>query len=501
MIIDLIYQNRLHQVDVAPGTNLLEAIRQTTIPLAAPCGGHGICRKCKVNIRGIGVVNSCEFMVDESITVDIGEAPAMQILADSYFPEWIGEGEKGEGEKGKKRAGVAVDVGTTTVVVFLEDLDTGRNLGVRSFINPQQPYGADVINRILYTQEHPEGLKKLQQSLVNAIDQAVASLCRLHQADPASLSEMVVAGNTTMLHILRGTDPGSLALYPFKPVFTDEVELLNNEPGFLNIRPEKITLMPGISAFVGADIVAGLAAIDWPKPGTCDLFMDIGTNGEMALLVNDRIFTCSTAAGPAFEGARISCGMGGISGAVSVISETGFQTIDNEAPMGLCGSGLVDAIAMLLDQGVIPSSGYIEKDVVLFEANLHGRHPALVLTPQDIREVQLAKGAISAGIAVLRQEAARRLGMDTELTIDRIWLAGGFGYALHPETAARIGLIPAELKNRVIRIGNTAALGARLKLHDARYRQRVEEVMKKSLYIDLAAIDSFNELFAMGMIY
>ena len=497
MKLTLINQGREITREVAPGSNLLDEIRKASLPLAAPCGGRGICNKCRVNVLGEGTLPACDYTIDHPVTVSVGDLPPMQILSESYFPDWTHMA--GRSKSGREGIGVAVDLGTTTVVVFLEDLATGKNLGVRSFVNPQQAFGADVISRILYTQQNPGGLEMLRKVVSEPIEEAVLDLCQRHKTNSTSLGPMVITGNTTMLHIFRGTDPVPLSVYPFTPLFIEEVKLNPSEAGFNRISPEAVILMPGISAYVGADIAAGLAAIDWPEPGTYDLYLDIGTNGEMALIGHDRILTCATAAGPAFEGARISCGMGGVSGAVSALGMHRFETIDNLPPAGLCGSGLVDAVAMLLEEGLIDPSGYAEKDLVLMTENLHGRHPALSLTPQDIREVQLAKAAIAAGIRILREDPGHNLSVQGHVEVNRLWLAGGFGYALHPQSAGRIGLIPKDLVERTIQVGNMAGLGARFLLHDPLYRERLMEVQRKTEYLELSQVETFNDLFVMSM--
>jgi len=291
-----------------------------------------------------------------------------------------------------------------------------------------------------------------------------------------------------------GSDPSGLAIYPFTPVFLDEQQLKGSELGLELYNESEVSLLPSLSAYVGADIIAGLAATELSDDEGYSLYIDIGTNGEMALGNKDRILTCATAAGPAFEGANISCGLGGVNGAIHSFDENGFKTIGSAPPSGLCGSGLVDVIAWLLNQDRLDPSGYLEEAVEILDGGKTADGLPLQLTPQDIREVQLAKGAIAAGIKTLLSEA----NIDAS-QVERLYLAGGFGYALHEDSAARIGLIPENLKSKVIRAGNLAGLGARLALHSEEFKKRVDMIREKAEYFELSNHMGFNEAFVMEM--
>ena len=256
----------------------------------------------------------------------------------------------------------------------------------------------------------------------------------------------------------------------------------------------KVRLLPSLSTYVGADIIAGIASTELPDDDEYSLFLDIGTNGEMALGNKSKILTCATAAGPAFEGANISCGLGGVNGAIHSFSGKNYHTIGAGPPSGLCGSGLVDAVAWLLNTGQLDSSGFLEKPVTLLDGKMMADELPLQLTPQDIREVQLAKGAIAAGIQTLISEAGIH-----DSDISRLYLAGGFGYAMHVETAVRIGLIPASLKDKVISSGNLSGLGARLSLHSDDFNRRIKRIAGKAKYFELSNHMGFNEAFVMKM--
>ena len=242
---------------------------------------------------------------------------------------------------------------------------------------------------------------------------------------------------------------------PFTPKFID-AKILPASKLELGLNPAaKVHVLPSISAYVGADVVAGLAAIDPPESIKNYLFVDIGTNGEMAIVTPDKIWTCATAAGPAFEGANISCGMGAYAGAISSFSKDDVVTINDEKAIGICGSGLLEAVAYLLDNEIVSMEGNLEEDFVLVDANKSGTGDAVALTPKDIREVQLAKSAISCGIIALTEKAG--LSYDE---VDALFVAGGFGNYMNIESAIRIGLLPQEMKGKVIQIGNTAGAGA-----------------------------------------
>ncbi len=476
------------------GERLLDAIRRSGLHVHAPCGGKGICGKCVVDVSGIGRVKSCSFYPDRDLLVTIPGPSAMEILTESFWPERepvpdiLPAGDYHD-------LGLAVDVGTTTVVVFLEDLRNHRNMGTRSLPNPQQAYGADVISRINFCRENPDGLEKLHHAIVKAIGEAGGELCRQADVKADRIARIIIAGNPTMLHLIRGVDPESLAIYPFNAVFLDEQNLPGREAGFVEFPESRVELLPSVSSYVGADITAGFAAIDWNSNGGYRLFLDIGTNGEIVLWNDKQILTCATAAGPAFEGARISCGMAGVDGAVSTVNTDGtFETIGNTLPRGLCGSGLVDAVAVLLERGEVDQAGYLADEAVVIRTDDGHRTTHVCLTPQDIREVQLAKGAIAAGVEVLLLEAGIR-----HEEVKQVFLGGGFGYAMHDWSAIRIGLIPEGLGTKLIRAGNTAGLGARLWLHSEEFRNHTRELTARMRYIDLSGHESFNDHFVMNM--
>jgi len=478
------------KIVVPEGTQLLHTLNENAISISAPCGGHGTCGKCQVEITDNHKAESkkqkvlaCQFVVKSDLEVFISEPEEVKIQSESYFPDLNIKYNSIEGPD----YGIAVDIGTTTVVVFLEDLSSRQNLATASFLNPQKAFGADVISRIQYATE-PEGLKKLQEVLTTELDSTIHRLIQEKGIDATTISKISMAGNTTMLHLLKRVDPSSLATYPFNPVFIDHQSFPASELELKSIPNATVHLLPSLSAYVGADIMAGISASELPDEDDYALFLDIGTNGEMALGNKNQILCCATAAGPAFEGAKISCGLGGVKGAIHRFSDEGFETIGNTDPVGLCGSGLIDVVAHLLKTHQIDPSGYIENPIKFLPES------DLSLTPQDIREVQLAKGAIAAGIHTLIQKAEIQTSQ-----ISKVYLAGGFGYAIHTESAIDIGLFPEELVTKIIRAGNTAGLGARLFLHSEDFVERIKRIAATAGHFDLSTDMGFNESFVMNM--
>lgn len=404
--------------------------------------------------------------------------------------------------------GLAVDIGTTTVAVYLMDLLTGKEVDVFSFHNPQKKFGADVISRINYTQKESGALQEMQGTIVSGLNQAITELTIRNKIDAGDIYQLAAVGNTIMLHFLLGINPGSIAKAPYTPVFTNTMEI---SPGELkvNINPAGLVqILPSVSGYIGADIIADLLVTDFTSEDW-NLVLDIGTNGEIVLGNNQQILTCSAAAGPAFEGAKITFGMAGVPGAISKFSITDdgqveYETIASRKPAGICGSGLVDIIAELLDKKLLNSTGAFnrENNIVLKEyLTTYKNMPSfkvidenILLTQKDVREFQLAKGAIAAGINILLKEAG--IGFED---IKRVYLAGGFGSFIDPVNACKIGLLPSSVEDRIIRIGNGAGLGARAYLLDKQLKEKAELLLNKIKYIELSLRKDFQDEFMNSM--
>ncbi len=417
-----------------------------------------------------------------------------------------------EGNQVESNYGIAVDIGTTTVVLYLLNLETGDEVDVYSFTNPQSQFGADVISRVNYTLEQAGGEEKLQEVLIAELNQGIDKLVSRNELTHDQIWAVNIVGNTIMLHTLLGLNAESIAKAPYIPAFTDQVTL---NPADLDLKLNsagEINLLPSISGYVGADIVGDMLAVDFNLSEDWNLLIDIGTNGELVLGKEDEIFACAAAAGPALEGANITFGMAGVPGAISeyeikVNGEINYQVIGNQSPQGICGSGVLDIIAQLYTQGFLTKNGAFKEELPArqrMRMTSYEDAPAyqvtgkssgnILLTQQDIREVQLAKGAVAAGIEILLSEA----GIDYE-AVDNVYLAGGFGSQIKASSAAVLGLIPPELEEKVVKIGNGAGIGAKLSLLNQELSRAAEEITNQVDYIELSTHSDFQTIFMQEM--
>ena len=405
---------------------------------------------------------------------------------------------------------LAYDIGTTTIVSYLLDAVSGKTIHISSMLNPQTAYGADVISRCEYAVDDPQGC------LTSSIQTAIASLAEEHiKALGISASDIffaVLAGNTCMEHLLLGVSPDSLLHAPYLAT-TDQLITLPATALKLPCHPgAQAVVLPCIAGFVGGDTIAVLLSLPEHTFDSLTLILDIGTNGELVLGKNDQLYACSTAAGPAFEGAKISCGMRGAPGAIDHVTikngKLNLHVIGDGTPSGICGSGLLDLIACLLDLGIISNRGRLEKPVKWsddlresYAARFVTRDnvSALLLTDdengvylsqKDIREVQLAKAALASGIELLCQE----MGV-SDSEISQVLLAGAFGTYLSPASACRIGLIPDPLLNRIRAIGNAAGEGAKLAAYSQTALTQSEALAKQAKFVELATSRQFQETF------
>ena len=396
--------------------------------------------------------------------------------------------------------GAAVDIGTTSLSLYLFDLDSGEFLGKSSALNPQTSYGGDVITRINYCRENPDGVSVLQSELTRQLGVMLdEALGQGRSRDQVYL--MTAAGNTTMLHILAGVNPLSLALAPFRPTFLNPL-VLEGERSGLPIHPRgRVILLPGASAYMGADIVGGLTAIDYRACTKSTLFIDIGTNGEIVLIEGpDRLLGTSCAMGPALEGMNISCGCRAVPGAIdSVIlgddEVPQFTTIGGLAPVGICGSGLVDLVAVLVGSGLIAPSGAFNPEAdKRLTARLHGNRYHLTdkvfLSQKDVRQVQLAKSAAITGILTLLSEAGRSVA-----DLEHIIVGGSFGYHLNPENLKRIGLLPGEYAGQIAFVGNSSLSGASLAILNREILREMERLAPLIQVLDLSSHPDFRDYF------
>ena len=397
--------------------------------------------------------------------------------------------------------GAAVDIGTTTLSLNLFDLETGEFLNRSSAINPQTAYGGDVITRIAYCRENAEGVSVLQAALIAQVESMLDEVLAKVAESRSHVRLVTAAGNTTMLHILAGVNPLTLALAPFRPIFLRPLVIEAERCGLHIAQQGRLALLPGASAYVGADIVAGLTAIDYRSCSGCTLFVDIGTNGEMVLLERTgRLLATSCAMGPALEGMNISCGCRAVQGAIDSVTLCGdmtprFTTIGGAPPTGLCGSGLVDLVAALVCTGVIdPNGAFSHKISATSTGRLRGDRYYLTehvfLSQKDVRQVQLAKSAAITGILTLLSEAGLSVA-----DLERIIVGGSFGYHLDPENLKHIGLLPAEYMGRINMVGNSSLCGASLALISHQIMKEMEELASAIRVVELGSHPDFSREF------
>ena len=419
-----------------------------------------------------------------------------------------------------RRFGVAADIGTTTVVAYLVDLESGEVLGHEASSNPQSVYGADVISRISYAAKGDAELFLLQRRLSDLLQELSATLTAGQGGGPEQIVLLAAAGNTTMLHLLVGVTPEGIAAAPFIPAFTDAFSCPAAAVG-LRLHPSaRLQLLPSIAAYVGGDIVAGIIATDLDWAERPSLLVDLGTNCEVVAGSRSGLVACAAAAGPAFEGARVECGSSGLPGAVSRVLYDGelvLETVANGRPISICGSGILDAAALLVRTGIVDSSGRLipatEAATLGAGAMLAGRireaEPGrrFVLTPdgadrevyvsqRDLRELQLAKAAVAAAIDVLLTE------LDLSASqIEVLYLAGAFGSSLSPAAAGDIGLFPRLLRNRVRVVGNSAGRGAVMALRSKRELLRCSQLRERVRYVELSSHPGFPDRYVDHMMF
>jgi len=422
------------------------------------------------------------------------------------------------GDTSSECFGVAFDIGTTTLAGYLVDLNTGTQVGVASAVNPQTRVGDDVISRINYVGEHLDGLKHLQSLVVSEMNRLVARMVRQANIRPENIYESVVVGNTCMTHLLLGVDPRNLALAPYVPVFSQSLTVEAAEIGLKINNSGQVHILPNIAGYVGADTVGTILASSIHEDDSIVLAVDIGTNGEIVLGSRNLLLACSTAAGPAFEGAHITHGMRAAPGAIDrVWVENGdirFTTVGNHRPTGICGSGLLDAIACLLEVGIIHPGGRIldssevpqnharlknrlvNGGFVLSSAEQSAHGVPIAITQRDIREVQLAKGAIAAGIRTLMEYLKVRVD-----DLSAVVLAGAFGNYMRKRSAIAAGLIPDVPVSKVRSVGNAAGEGAKLALISSEERRVAEEIARFVQYIELTTDPGFQDRFAESLAF
>ena len=444
---------------VKEGESLLDAFIRQEIYISAPCGGKGRCGKC-----GIQVLNGNTWISDEDKKIyseeelDAGwrlscclypteELEVSVSQSDESLFEAVGETENTE-ESGTEESfyHVAVDIGTTTIAMSLIGGESGKVFHTVTSVNSQRAYGADVISRI---QASVDGKKEeLKKSIQKDLQDSMEKLLKETGVSGEDVGKIVIGGNTTMGHLLMGYDCDTLGVFPFTPVNIDFIKGTEEILGTDRFGKKEVVLLPGISTYVGGDIVSGMYAYDFTEKEDVCMFIDLGTNGEMGIGNKEKILVTSTAAGPAFEGGNITWGMGSVPGAICSVklegTETEVKTIRDEAPQGICGTGVVETAAELVREEIVDETGALDEDYFDdgFPLAKTPDGKEIVFTQKDVREIQLAKAAVRAGVETL----LLRYGIKKE-EVSKVYLAGGFGYKLNTDKAIAIGMIPEEWRS------------------------------------------------------
>lgn len=498
---------------VKEGESLLDAFIRQEIYISAPCGGKGRCGKC-----GIQVLNGNTWISDEDKKIyseeelDAGwrlscclypteELEVSVSQSDESLFEAVGETENTE-ESGTEESfyHVAVDIGTTTIAMSLIGGESGKVFHTVTSVNSQRAYGADVISRI---QASVDGKKEeLKKSIQKDLQDSMEKLLKETGVSGEDVGKIVIGGNTTMGHLLMGYDCDTLGVFPFTPVNIDFIKGTEEILGTDRFGKKEVVLLPGISTYVGGDIVSGMYAYDFTEKEDICMFIDLGTNGEMGIGNKEKILVTSTAAGPAFEGGNITWGMGSVPGAICSVklegTETEVKTIREEAPQGICGTGVVETAAELVREEIVDETGALDEDYFDdgFPLAKTPDGKEIVFTQKDVREIQLAKAAVRAGVETL----LLRYGIKKE-EVSKVYLAGGFGYKLNTDKAIAIGMIPEEWQERIVAVGNSSLSGACKYLKDENGDKTIEKLVSISEEVNLSADKEFNEFYMNEMFF
>ncbi len=454
------------QFNVPSGKLLSEFLMDNGFSVMHTCGGRGVCGKCKVTVNGESVL-SCRYVINSDITVELPSVSSVESLT----------GVEASGVLSSNMC-YALDVGTTTLALALVSLDNKEIINVVTCTNPQVNFGADVISRIDYCRQND--VKKLQKAVVDEVNNLVNALGGI------CCDEMYVSGNTTMLHILLGEDPTSMGVAPYTPKFLDSQKVSGKDMGINCVKT--LIYLPCVSAFVGADLVAGLNLVDKPTDGKYNLLVDLGTNAEIILFSNDKVICTSAAAGPCFEGANISCGMSATDGAICSFELENntpvYKTISDKEATGICGTGLVDIISELRENNIIDETGYMDCESYNITENVY-------INQKDIRQYQLAKSAVYSAIISLKNIA------EVEFSdIEKLYISGGFSAKINIESSVKTGLLPRELKEKTEPINNSSLLGT---VKYSIEENELSKYIKNAQYIDLATNPEFSSLFIENM--
>ena len=516
-LIDLLSHGK--KIHAKPGKSLMESLIDQNIFLRSDCGGKGTCGKCRVKRElengGHEIINACTYTISEDIKIEIPETSMLSshIISKARVSLPKVFTDRFENINDKKCYGIAVDLGTTTIAVYLCNTARGRIISSLSVKNPQVLYGDDVMSRIGAIGLDEKNLGHLQDLAVRPIEWGVKDLLSSLDLDENIISQMVIVGNPTMIHILAGIDPKSIGVSPYQPAFYKAKCIQSMDLGF-KLESFPIQTLPQISGFIGGDILSAAIAVDLENKPDGTLLVDLGTNGELMLKANGKFLATSCATGPAFEGASLSCGMQAIPGAINKIQIKAEKDLPEYTfinplmssklkPSGVCGTGVISAVAQLSQKNIIEHGGAFKKDAIhsglkkdalgkiqftIVPENLSQDGSEVFISQKDIRSVQLGKAALIAGIEFLLKEA----GIDMPVNII---VAGAFGSFLDKKDMMTLGMIPVMNVAKVETAGNLAGVGAVMILCDDIYLQKSIAVAKQIKVIDLACNQDFQETF------
>ncbi|MCR4962725.1 MAG: ASKHA domain-containing protein [Firmicutes bacterium] len=521
---------------VAEGTSLLQVLFEAGIHIDGSCAGAGVCGCCKIQVVSgktppadeaekelipqeeldqgyrlacrVHVIDNMRILVPKMKNADARKTKLLY-FPDDFVPEKTAE----------QCYGLAFDIGTTTVVCMLWDMKEAELIDIAAQTNPQSVFGADVITRINYCEEKPGNLQVMHDKIIGCLNELADTLIERHSIQRDLIRKATVVGNTTMSHLFLGLSPSTLARIPFTPAFTGPKELKATEIG-IRIHPEgDVYLLPNIAGHVGSDLVAGILTSRLMEKSGVHILIDLGTNGEVILQADGHTWACSTAAGPAFEGASIHHGMRAAAGAIESVKviegKLLVHTVDDAPARGICGSGLIDATAALITAGVILPSGKMisqkaaqqelppdlawrlhktEDNITEFVLAQGDDGREIVLNHKDVRQMQLGKGAIYSGILLMLQAAGK-----TVADIDTVLLAGAFGNFINKESAVVLGLLPNIPLDHIIPLGNAAGAGSSIALLSSKERQYIYNKLAEIEHVELADCPNFQEEFIGAM--
>ncbi len=514
---------------------VLNAAWRAGVPVVSPCGGQGLCGRCLVRMEPAPPLSEEDFVLLTGRDREAGWRLACRARAQretrvtlprrggaaAGVPVLVGPSlTRGGGRRGgRKRFGAAVDLGTTTLAAQLWDISDRKLLDTATAPNPQAPWGADILSRISAS-AGTEERSRLRDALRRGVEDLVLGLADRAGLKPPELGEICVAGNTAMQHFLTGRDPQPLSRAPFRPVFLAPPPLTGRALGLKFLHRAVVRLVPCASAFVGGDAVAGVVALLAAGRKAPSLLVDMGTNAELVLLRPRSVLATSAAAGPALEGGSISCGMAAVPGAVEEVEFAGdlrLKVLGGGEARGLCGSGLIDAAALLLRFGLLLPDGRLQppesaarspwkrlaarlqRDGSLLSFRIReatGSSPPLTLTQKDIRELQLAAAAVATAWQLLLRQARLRAS-----DVQTVYMAGGFGYSLRPESLSTLGLISPLWKTRVAVVGNSSLAGASLCLLDRTSAERAGRIAATMKTFHLAGTRDFQRHFIHNLTF